>query len=296
MPAEGIEKVAHEEILTFEEIVKVVKTALDLGITRFRLTGGEPLVRRGIIDLVEQLSALKRIEDLSMTTNGLELARYALNLKKAGVRRVNISLDSLNPDTYRLITRGGDLNLVQEGIEAALAAGFDQVKLNTVILKGINDKEIFPLLAFARRKKTPIRFIEMMPITTTRIDGMERFLSLEEIKRKIEDQIRLEPLRVYLGCGPAEYYRAPGQLTVGFIAPISRGFCTSCNRMRLTADGKIRPCLASDRELDLKGPIRGGGGQSAIREIILKAIALKPVGHDFASKIPSRRKMPAIGG
>jgi len=296
MPPEGIEKVAHKDILTFEEIIRVIRASLGVGITRFRLTGGEPLVRRGVVELVEEMGRLAGIDDLSLTTNGLELPRYARRLRTAGIRRVNISLDSVDSDTYRRITRGGELSRARAGIEAARHAGFDEVKLNAVVLKGINEEDIFSLLEFARRIATPIRFIEMMPISIPEIGGEERFVSVDEIKERIETRMKLDPLGVYPGCGPAEYYQAPGSLTVGFISPISRGFCTLCNRMRLTADGKLRPCLASDRELDLREALRDTSGNLPIREVILRAISLKPSGHDFASKIPSRRKMPAIGG
>ncbi len=296
MPPEGIEKVAHGEILTFEEIIRVVSAVLGLGITRFRLTGGEPLVRKGIIDLVGRLGELTGVEDLSLTSNGLELARYAAALRAGGVTRINISLDSLDPHNYRRITRGGDVNRALQGIEAARQAGFREVKLNTVIMRGINEEDIFPLLDFAGEKRLPIRFIEMMPVTTSRIEGEERFLSAGEIKRRVEAKFSLKPLEVSLGCGPAEYYRGPGYLTIGFIAPISHGFCSTCNRMRLTADGKIRPCLASDLELDLKKVLRDGAGEEEIRAVFRRAAGRKLFTHDFASKRLSFRKMGAIGG
>jgi len=297
MPPEGVEKIKHEEILTFEEITRVVKAALGMGINRFRITGGEPLIRKGILRLVEEMGRLEEIEDFSMTTNGLLLSSLAVPLRESGIQRVNISIDSLKPDTYRRITRGGDLWQVLRGIEAARKAGFNEVKLNTVILKGINENEIFSLLNFAREKKLAIRFIEMMPISTEKIEGESRFLSLDEIKRRIEKKMPLEFLKSYPGCGPAEYYRTEDKkLTMGFIAPISHNVCRFCNRMRLTAEGKLRPCLASDWELDLRKVLREGGGKEEIQDVLLRGIAGKPAAHKFGIKKEFKRKMVAIGG
>lgn len=297
MPPGGVEKIRHEEILSFEEIIRVVKAALGIGITRFRITGGEPLVRKGILRLVEKMGKIEDIEDFSMTTNGLLLDPLAPSLRKAGIQRLNISLDSLTPETYRRITRGGDIALVLKGIEAARRAGFNEVKLNTVILKGINEGEIFSLLDFAREKKLAVRFIEMMPISAELIEGESRFLSLDEIKRRIEEKLPLEFVKSYPGCGPAEYYQtADKTLTIGFIAPISHNVCRFCNRLRLTAEGKLRPCLASDWELDLRRIVRGGGNEEDIQEVLREGIEGKPEAHKFGRKKEFKRKMVAIGG
>ena len=297
MPPEGIGKLAHGDILSFEEIVRTVKAALGVGISRFRLTGGEPLVRKNVIELIGELGNIEGIEDFSMTTNGLLLSEFAVPLREAGIERLNISLDSLDPETYREISLGGDLETALAGVEAARQAGFQEVKLNTVILKEINDGEIFKFLDYARRKQLTIRFIEMMPISTELIGGKCRFLSLEEVRRRIEREIPLELVREYPGCGPASYYRSEDKtLTVGFIAPISHDVCRFCNRMRLTAEGKLRPCLSSDWELDLKEVLRGGGGESDIRKVLLEGIAGKPLAHRFGQKREFKRKMVAIGG
>ncbi|MCX6348611.1 MAG: GTP 3',8-cyclase MoaA [Candidatus Aureabacteria bacterium] len=297
LPPEGVAKIAHQEILTFEEILKVVKAAVVLGIRHFRLTGGDPLVRKGILDLVREMGRTAGIEDLTLTTNGLLLDRFAADLKKAGVKRLNVSLDSVNPETFRRITRGGDLAAVLAGLRAAREAGFAAIKLNAVVLKGINDGEVFELLDYAREGGHPIRFIELMPISVAEVEGENRYLPVSELRQRIEEKIPLETEGTKPGCGPAEYFRSrDGRLLIGFIAPISRAFCLRCNRVRLTAEGKLRPCLSSDWELDLRAVVRGGGGEEKIRELLSRAIAGKPAAHRFGEKGVSRRKMVSIGG
>jgi cyclic pyranopterin phosphate synthase len=297
MPPEGVAKMAHGDILTFEEILKVVRAAVPLGISHFRLTGGEPLVRKGILDLVREMGKTPGIEDLTLTTNGIRLEGLAADLKKAGIGRLNVSLDSVHPETFRRITRGGDLTKVLRGLSAARSAGFAALKLNAVVLKGINDAEVFDLLDYARAGGHPIRFIELMPVSVATVAGEDRYLPVSDLRRTIEQRIPLETEGTKPGCGPAEYFRSrDGRLLIGFIAPISSVFCRSCNRVRLTAEGKLRPCLSSDREVDLRSALRGGAGEREIGALLAQAIAAKPASHRFGETGVSRRKMVSIGG
>lgn len=297
MPPEGVAKMAHGEILTFEEILRVVRAAVSLGIRHFRLTGGEPLVRKGILDLIREMGKTPGIADLTLTTNGTRLEEFAADLRKAGIGRLNVSLDSVRPETFRRITRGGDLSAVLRGLKAARSAGFSAIKLNAVVLKGINDAEVFDLLEYAREGGHPLRFIELMPVSVSEVEGEDRYLPVSVLRRRIEERIPLATQGTKPGCGPAEYFRSrDGRLLIGFIAPISRVFCRSCNRVRLTAEGKLRPCLSSDREVDLRALLRGGGGEEEVGELLARAIAAKPASHRFGETGVSHRKMISIGG
>lgn len=293
-PAEGVKKIPHSEILRFEEIALTARAAAGLGIRSFRVTGGEPLVRRGIVELLQLLAAVPGVEDLALTTNGALLAGLAGRLRRAGVGRLNVSLDSLRPERFSSITRGGNLSAALAGLEEARAEDFSEIKLNTVVIRGVNNDEIFELVEFAGRRRLCIRFIETMPMGGGR--GPDRFVSLREVKRMLGSRWNLELVERRGGCGPAEYWRTPEGFTVGFIAPISACFCSSCNRLRLTADGMVRPCLASDREFDLKRVIRSGGGVEEIAEILRRAVSAKPASHGFGEGFVSRRRMVSIGG
>ncbi len=296
MPEEGIPLLPREDVLRFEEIYAVVRAAAELGISKVRLTGGEPLVRIGLPDLVRMLSGIKGIDDMALTTNGMLLAERAVQLKQAGLRRVNVSLDSLIPARFRAATRGGDVSRVLDGIEAARAAGLNPVKLNVVVMGGINDDEIPD---FARRTIADgwnVRFIERMPFTDTRTTG--RFMPVSEIRQQIERLGVLEPCHVTAGNGPAKYFRLPGAAgTIGFITPVSEHFCFHCNRLRLTADGKLRPCLLSQREIDLRAALRRGAATDEIKKLIEMAVAAKPVGHSMTpSQAGLNRPFSQIGG
>lgn len=296
MPEEGIPLLPREDILRFEEIYAVVRAAAELGISKVRLTGGEPLVRIGLPDLIRMLSGIKGIDDIALTTNGTLLAERAAELKQAGLRRVNVSLDSLIPTRFRAATRGGDVSRVLDGIRAAGAAGLNPVKLNVVVMGGFNDDEI---PEFARRTIADgwnVRFIERMPFTDTRTTG--RFMPVSEIRQQIERLGVLEPCHVKAGNGPAKYFRLPGATgTIGFITPVSEHFCFHCNRLRLTADGKLRPCLLSEREIDLKTPLLGGASTEDIKKLIEMAVAAKPVGHGMTdSRASLNRPFSQIGG
>ena len=295
MPASGVSSRPHREILRYEEIIRVVRAAATLGIRKVRLTGGEPLVREGIVDLVASISNIPEIDEVTLTTNGSLLPRYAEQLARAGLSRVNISLDSLRPERFREITRLGSLDETLSGIAAAQEAGLVPIKLNAVVMRGINDDEVADLAAMARNG-FQVRFIEWMPIGTSSEDFNSRYVSGDEVRARIEESLGpLEPLREE---GPARVYRlsdsSHGQ--IGFISTFSSPFCATCNRIRLTADGKIRPCLLSPIEVDVKGPLRGGATDEEIRKLIIEGIDRKPLGHGTASDAPRDRQMSQIGG
>jgi len=303
MPDEGVPSVSHHRILRYEEIETIVHAAADLGITKVRLTGGEPLVRHGIVDLVRKIARIPGIDDLAMTTNGILLARYAQHLSDAGLHRVNISLDTLDPERFRRITRRGELQDVLSGIEAAREAGLRPIKINTVVIRGMNADEVVDLAAKTLEAGWwNIRFIELMPVGDGELMNRaweEQVVTVPEIRQRIETALgELEPVKMRVGSGPARYYQLPGAKgTIGFISPISQHFCYRCNRLRLTADGQLRPCLLSDQELDLRTPLRQGAGANQIKALIIEAINRKPMRHHLDEHLhPERRAMSQIGG
>jgi len=271
------------ELLSLEEIVRIATRFVELGVNKIRITGGEPLVRKNILHVFEQLGMLANLEDLTMTTNGTQLARYASALRDAGVTRINISLDTLQTDRFRHITRVGELNKVLTGIDAAIAAGFDRIKLNVVVLKNKNHDEVLDIIAFARGKGLDVSFIEEMPLGT--VDSHDRalaFYSSAEILRDLRSRYVLFPTTETSG-GPARYYRMPDSGTrVGFISPHSHNFCSSCNRVRLTAEGRLLLCLGQEHSVDLRRVIRTRQVDDAqLRQTIINAMAIKPEGHTF---------------
>jgi cyclic pyranopterin phosphate synthase len=298
MPAEGVSLMSHNDILRYEEIYTVARAAAELGIDKIRLTGGEPLVRSGLPKLVQMLAQIEAIDDISLTTNGTLLSRYAAELKQAGLRRVNISLDTLKQDKFEVISRSGNsLGEVLEGIEVARAVGLNPVKLNTVVMSGINDDELLDFAAKTITEGWHVRFIELMPVagggSTT-----PRFVSASEMRQRLEQLGELEPCLPSVGNGPAKYFRFPNARgTIGFITPISEHFCFQCNRMRLTADGKLRPCLLSDYEVDVKQPLRSGISSAELQELIKQAVANKPLRHRMAEGyVPKKRPFSQVGG
>ncbi|SFQ99668.1 GTP 3',8-cyclase MoaA [Desulfoscipio geothermicus] len=299
MPAEGVRSIPHNEILTMEEIAAIVEAGVQVGIKKVRLTGGEPLVRRGILDLVKNLSRIPEIDDIAITTNGILLAEMAADLKAAGVNRVNISLDTLRAGRFKRITRGGCLDTVRRGINAALETGLNPVKINTVAIRGFNDDELLSLARLTLDHPLHIRFIELMPIGTA--DGWDRarFISSAEVRELITGALgTLEDVKNVRGNGPARYSRLPGgRGTIGFISAVSNHFCTRCNRLRLTATGQLRPCLFNHREMDLKEPLRAGAGREELVRVFHEAILSKPNGHDLAVNWQEDdRIMSQIGG
>ena len=295
MPTDGIRLMPHADILSYEEIRGIAKTAAELGISKIRITGGEPLVRSGLPGLIAMLAEIKAIDDISLTTNGILLAGYAAELKAAGLRRVNVSLDTLDTVKFNRICRNGRLKDVLEGIKAARTAGLNPVKINMVVMSGVNDDE---LLDFARRTVTDewhVRFIEHMPFAKN--DSRPSFLSVAEMKQRLAKLGKLEPCS-FKGNGPAKYFRLPGANgTIGFITPVSEHFCFHCNRLRLTADGKLRLCLMGEEEIDLRQSLRGGVSADELKKLIKIAVASKPLRHQLANgRVPQNRPFSQVGG
>ena len=286
MPEQGVHKRSHEEILSNEQLEEIVRTAVACGVRKVRITGGEPLVRRGIIDICRRVAAVDGVEELCLTTNGVLLPQYAQPLRDAGVQRLNISLDTLRPDRYRQMTRIGTLSDALAGIQAAQDAGFPAPKINCVLIGGFNDDEIADFVALTRQREVSVRFIELMPIGPCMAWDKTRFLPAEAVLRAVPE---LEPVG---GDGVARLYRLPdGTGTVGLIRPVSDHFCPACNRIRVTADGKLKPCLHSSQEIDLGG-LHGDALEAAIR----RGIEAKPQRHHLDTGSESLRNMHAIGG
>lgn len=307
MPEEGVDQLTHNDILRIEEIEHFVAVAARMGISRIRLTGGEPLVRKGVIGLVAAITQTPGIESVAMTTNGILLPQAADALKEAGLSRVNISLDTLDAGQFRQITRRGNLEDALAGIDAALRVGFNPVKVNAVTVRSLNQD----FLAYARLsidRPLHVRFIEYMPVGESQgVDGSgwgkKDVISSEEVLEIINAQARLAGLGELVpvtedkpeGWGPARYFAFAGaQGSVGFISPLSRHFCSECNRLRLTADGKLRPCLFSDEEFDVREALRSGASDDEIGHILEEVLLSKPDEHH--DKVGTQRNMSQIGG
>jgi len=278
-----MEFLPRSQILTLEEVASIARAFVDLGVTKIRITGGEPLVRRNVIWLFRTLGRLPGLRELTLTTNGSQLARWAGPLRAAGVRRVNISLDSLRPERFRAMTRVGDLERVLEGIAAAREAGFERIKLNCVILRNRNHDEIPDLVRFAVERDMDISFIEEMPLGD--IDDHDRFAaycSSDEVLQEVSRHFDLLPTTESTG-GPSRYHRIAGTHSrVGLISPHSHNFCESCNRVRLTTEGRLLLCLGQEHSVDLRRVIRSDPGDPArLRQAIVDSMAIKPKGHDF---------------
>lgn len=305
-PEEQFEFIPHEEVLRYEEIVEIIKEAVNLGVTKVRITGGEPLVRKGVVDFIKKLREIKKLEDISLTTNGFFLSEYAEKLKDAGLNRVNISLDSLQEEKFKRITRGGSLEKALKGINSALKAGLLPIKINTVLIRGINDDEVEDFVRLTLGRPLNIRFIEFMPSGEELKDNYrDKFISVLEIKENLAEKYSFRPVDINSGNGPAKYYQIKGgQGTIGFITALSQHFCKTCNRIRLTSEGKLRPCLFSNIEVDIKQAIRNAKTDDKIirskiiRNNIEKAINIKPEGHKLNEKFSNRDsfKMSKIGG
>jgi cyclic pyranopterin phosphate synthase len=297
MPAEGVTLMSHSDVLSYEEIFRVVEAAAELGINKIRLTGGEPLVRLGVPSLVKMIAGIGAINDIALTTNGILLSKYAAELKEAGLNRVNVSLDTLKPEKFLQITRCGELGDTLSGIETAQRVGLDPVKINVVVMAGVNDDEIIDFARKTVRDGWHVRFIEHMPVLDDE-QMIPRLFSVNEIREKIETLGKLEPCRVEVGNGPAKYYRLPGAAgTIGFITPVTEHFCYQCNRLRLTADGKLRPCLLSEEEIDVREALRRGASIDEIKSLIEKTVACKPARHNLAEgKTRNGRPFSQVGG
>jgi cyclic pyranopterin phosphate synthase len=294
MPAEGVEDVGHGNILGFEDIERIVRAAVGLGFRKFRLTGGEPLIRRGVVGLVERIAAVRGVADLAMTSNGTLLARAAADLKAAGLARVNVSLDTLRADRYRDITRGGELSDALSGIRAAESAGLVPIRVNVVAMRGFNDDEISDFARLTREHPWDVRFIELMPLGEAAGLG-PAYVSVREIKTALRGFAPVPD-----GGGATEvarYYRYPGAPgRVGLISPLSSHFCGDCNKLRLTADGRIKTCLHSDREMDVKPALRAVG-EAPLRALLREAVLSKEERHLIREgKVSTARGMSKIGG
>lgn len=299
MPEEGVKLTGHEDILRLEEIAEIVRAAVLTGIRKVRFTGGEPLVRKGITELVAMVNEIPEIDDIALTTNGILLPEMAGSLREAGLKRVNISLDTLSPEKFARITRGGLLSKAWLGVESAREAGFEPVKINTVVIRGFNDDEIMDFVELSRKLPLHIRFIELMPIGAGEDAARSQYVSTAELLETIGRKVILTPEKGVRGSGPARYYRIPGAPgTLGFISPISNHFCATCNRLRLTAEGLLRPCLHSPAEIDLKTPLRNGASRLELASIIRLAVNSKPEKHDMVNSgwQGNTRIMNQIGG
>ena len=306
MPGELHEWLPREGILTFEETQRIIRIGAELGVSKLRITGGEPLTRRGVLDLVRALPAIPGIRDIGISTNGTLLARetesgvtMAAALRQAGVQSINISLDTLDRHFYSQIT-GRDFHAaVLAGIDAAIDAGFEQIKLNAVLMRGRNEDQLQPLIEFAAERKLILRFIELMPVSTTEVLSDENFMSILHARRLIESHYgSLIPEPSFRTNGPATYYQIPGRdQRIGFIGAMTNlHFCESCNKLRLTCDGKLRPCLGSALEFDIMKPLRAGASDDDLRQFFLDVVERKPQQHDFRESYQPGRKMVAIGG
>ncbi len=300
-PFSGRDHLSRTQILSYEDMLKVAKAAAHCGITKIRITGGEPLVRKGVVEFCRMLSEIDGLKSLALTTNGIYLEEMAEPLFDAGVRRINISLDTLRPERFEKITGYNRLPRVLAGIRRAEQIGMQPIKINTVVMRGINDDEIEDLARLTLDKPYHVRFIELMPTDSSAYGYYESlFIPVEEFMKKINqvDRVKIEPTTD--SYGPARLCKLPGAIgKVGFIAPISWHFCGSCNRLRLTADGKIKTCLFSQEEIDIKAPLRTGALQNDIINIFRQAVAEKPSGHHLNAKDHQnacQRAMHAIGG
>jgi cyclic pyranopterin phosphate synthase len=300
MPKEGLRWQPREALLSAEELARISAVLARMGVTRVRLTGGEPLARAEIVDIVERIAATPGIEEVSLTTNAMLLERLARPLAAAGLKRVNISLDTLDPDKFRRITRGGVLERLWRGIAAAELAGLAPIKLNTVVVNGLNDDELCGLARLTIDRPWHVRFIELMPVDNDRDwgeglpSGSSGYLPVQEMQARLSP-LQLEPADPPAGNGPARTFRIPGAAgTVGFISPLGEHFCQSCNRLRLTADGCLRPCLLQDSEVDIREALRTG---KPLLPLIQRAVDTKPEGHElFLQRLPRSRRMAQIGG
>jgi cyclic pyranopterin phosphate synthase len=273
-----------DEWLGFDEIERVIAAFASLGVSKIRLTGGEPLIRRGLPDLAGRLARLPGIADLSLSTNAVLLAHQAAALRAAGVRRINVSLDTLRPDRFAAITHGGRLDKVLDGIMAARRAGFAPIKINMLALKGINDDEFEDMVEFCLEHDFTLRFIETMPVGATGRAATRHYLDLQEVKRRLASRFSLIP-GAMPGGGPARYMQVAGtRLRIGFITPISRHFCATCNRVRLSADGTLYLCLGQDYRYDLRALLRSGADSAQLKAAIVQALVLKPERHEFREK------------
>jgi len=298
VPPDRIPKIPHKEILSYEEILRIVRVGVSLGVSKVRITGGEPLVRKGVYDFLEQLTQIEGLLDVSLTTNGVLLKENIYKIKSTGIKRINISLDTLNPKKFQKIAGYDCFDQIWKGIELAQQIGFDPIKLNVVPLPGVNDDELTDFARLSFTHPFHIRFIEYMPMENLPMPT-GRHLLAPEIKRRISILGELIPVEKNTTDGPAERFKFETALgEIGFIRPISRHFCNACNRLRLTASGQLRLCLLSDRQEDLKAALRKGCSDSQLAEIFIQAVRRKPSEHNLEADYPNKvsGQMCSIGG
>ncbi|MBW1842073.1 MAG: GTP 3',8-cyclase MoaA [Deltaproteobacteria bacterium] len=298
MPDDRIPMLAHKEILNYEEILRIVTVGVGLGISKIRITGGEPLFRRGVYDFLEQLAKIDGLLDISLTTNGVLLRDNIHKIRSAGIKRINISVDTLNKKKFKQLAGYDFFDQIWAGIVTAREMGFDPIKLNVVPLKGINDDELEEIAGLSFKHPFHIRFIEYMPMGISPMEA-ERQLLAHEIKQRISKLGKLVPIEKEMNDGPAERFKFEGaQGEIGFIRPISQHFCNACNRLRLTASGQLRPCLLSDHHEDIKASLRKGCSDTELAEIFLRAVRNKPSEHHLTDSHPDiiSAQMCAIGG
>lgn len=292
-----LSKLNHGELLSYEELLRVIGICVELGIRKVRLTGGEPLVRKDVGRFIEGLSRISGLEDIRLTTNGVFLEKYADQLYNAGVRKLNISLDTLRPERFKAITGADCFAQVWAGINLACAKGFAPVKLNMVAMRGVNDDELVDFARLALTRDLQVRYIEFMPIGNSAVWGKDKYIPSAEIMEKLRVLGELQPVASRRMDGPATVYRiAGGKGSIGFISPLSHKFCERCNRLRLTSEGKLRSCLLSDKESDLKALLRGNGTDQQIAELVVQAILAKPQGHKVVEGENCHGRMSRIGG
>lgn len=300
MPAGGILRGDPSAILSFEEIYKIVKVGASVGICKIRITGGEPLVRKGLTSLISHLRSVRGISEIALTTNGTYLADHAAGLKEAGLDRINVSVDTLVPQRFREITRGGDLNTTLKGIEVALAHGFSSVKTNTVLIKNFNTDEILDIADLARTRPIHVRFIEYMPTQAPVFVQRDRFFSASMARDICSRLGKMEPLDPKAGNVAREFKVEGFRGTIGFIAPVSEAFCFACNKLRLTSDGRLRSCLHACHETDLKAAVRQGVSDEELAVLFKRAVVLKPASHHLETQPVGRDignfSMCQIGG
>lgn len=299
MPEAGLPWIPNAAILSFDEIERIVRAAASAGVRSIRLTGGEPLVRRDLPQLVGRIAAIAGIDDISLSTNGISLAEHAAALAAAGLHRVNVSLDTLRPDRFEQIARRPGLERVLAGIDAALAAGLRPLKINCVVMRGQNDDELDAFAAFAHDRPVFVRFIEMMPVVENAGAQRDAYVSADEILARLNGSGTLSPVDGPGGNGPARYFARPGARgAVGVISPLSHDYCATCNRVRLTADGQLRLCLFGDHEIDLRGPVRDGATPGELAALFRGGMLIKPERHHLRlGEASSRmRAFSEIGG
>ncbi|MEW8044158.1 MAG: GTP 3',8-cyclase MoaA [gamma proteobacterium symbiont of Phacoides pectinatus] len=286
----------RDDQLTLDEYVRLVRVFSEMGVGRVRFTGGEPLVRRDIVEMVRRIGAMPNIHDLSMSTNASQLARCASEIRAAGVERLNVSLDTLDPETFRQITQG-DLSRVLDGLMAAKSAGFRPIKINMVVMRDLNMHEVGDMVDFCLEHRFTLRFIETMPVGEAGVSARDRYVSLAEIRNMLEQRFELEPARM-TGAGPAKYLKVVGgRLKIGFITPMSQHFCEDCNRVRLSSEGTLYLCLGQGDKLEFRPLLRDGVDDDELKRHILEAIERKPEKHEFDTK-PGQvvRVMSMTGG